>query len=272
MASANPFLCKASGCRFPDTHMTFKHRCGKCREIGHGLLECGRRSKLLNIAAIRTTERSTCLPIVVCQVYGCIDPNTHSTAAHHCPDCNIRHGTENHVCIFHDAIGSVGTPRAVIGCIDQLIHNSILDVVEEDEYSRYAEVRCLDGSVRFVIRSVDRAWRFSDSADMLLSETIQWIRGKVMVFTWDEPDITPPRVASPISFIDYASSDDSGGDILMVCPVCRTDVSGDGGVIHLYGLDINDKCSVCLENPVDNVFVACGHAVICSVCAQHWKN
>ena len=266
--------------------MTFKHRCGNCGETGHGILECGRWARLLDIATIRTAERASCPMVSLCQVDGCLDPNTHTTSAHHCSRCNMRHGTEGHECIFYEVIGPGDPPRAVSGCVQQLLRNRILDTIEQNDYTKYAEARSLDGSVRFVIRSMDRIWYFSDSIETLPPETLRWIRNKSLLFTWFEPpDSPPPRLPTPppvppsppghfdIPYYDYASSsDDDDADAPTECPVCRTGVSRHGGVIPLYGLDIKDKCSVCLENQVNMVFVACGHAVVCSECAERWND
>jgi len=289
MADIHPFHCKAGGCRFPKSHMTIKHRCGNCGETGHGILECGRWARLHDIATIRTTEMASCPQVLVCQVGGCTDPNTHSTSAHHCPNCNIRHGIEGHTCIFHEQ-RTGDPPRVVNKCIQELPEN-ILDVFE-DGYTRYVETIGLDDSIRFVIRPADRIWRFSNSIDTLSPETLRWIRGKSLVFTYFEQPEPPPPPRPPththiyvspspshsppgdfdISYHDYVSSDEGEADAPTECPVCRTSVSRCGGVIPLYGLDVKDKCSVCLENPVDMVFVACGHAVICSECAKRWQD
>ena len=250
--------------------------------MGHGILECGRWARLLDMATIRTAESAICPTVPVCEVAGCPDPNTHTTAAHHCSNCNARHGTEGHTCTFHEVIGPGDPPRVVNGCVTELYRNGLLDVIEENGYSRYAEARGLDGSLRFVIRPADRIWWFSDPVDTLSPETLRWIRGKSMVFTWFEPPEpprpppAPPAPPSPpghfdIPHYDYASSDSGGADGPTGCPVCRKAVPRSGGVIPLYGLEIKDKCVVCLENPVDMVFVACGHAVVCSVCAEEWN-
>ena len=32
--------CKVAGCRFPKSHTTAGHLCGKCKQYGHGQIEC----------------------------------------------------------------------------------------------------------------------------------------------------------------------------------------------------------------------------------------
>ena len=34
--------CKVKNCRYPDTHVTIGHKCGKCGGFGHGQMECGK--------------------------------------------------------------------------------------------------------------------------------------------------------------------------------------------------------------------------------------
>lgn len=32
--------CKVKGCRFPHSHTTKSHLCSKCKNFGHGQIEC----------------------------------------------------------------------------------------------------------------------------------------------------------------------------------------------------------------------------------------
>lgn len=89
--------CKIKGCRFPNTHTTRGHQCGKCKELGHGQLECG---KLNQIHALFNQYGRDKLPFhMQCNVQTCKGKWTHTTDAHFCEECKIRTSTCEH-CIL----------------------------------------------------------------------------------------------------------------------------------------------------------------------------
>ena len=82
-----PGLCRAAQCRFPFTHVTSGHQCGRCMGFGHGQVEC--RSRTLRTAlSVHLDDR---MPDGVrCTVAGCVTPELHSTLAHVCDACAQR--------------------------------------------------------------------------------------------------------------------------------------------------------------------------------------
>lgn len=81
--------CAALGCRFPSSHLTRAHRCGRCGGFGHGLQECGDPAKR---RALRRRPELALDAARQCAVAGCAQPWSHETAAHHCPGCGARGG------------------------------------------------------------------------------------------------------------------------------------------------------------------------------------
>jgi len=75
--------CNVRGCRHAHTHVTQAHRCGRCLQYGHGVVECGTHLHL-DLAPFSLPFHE------FCGVPGCACPSTHTTEAHHCPRCNAR--------------------------------------------------------------------------------------------------------------------------------------------------------------------------------------
>ena len=78
--------CRVQGCRFRDSHVTSGHLCGRCGQFGHGQLECGNSSRIDRLR-IRTEHDRVA---VECTIFGCLEPHTHTTPAHHCTQCGVR--------------------------------------------------------------------------------------------------------------------------------------------------------------------------------------
>ena len=76
-------VCKVYGCRFPTTHITSKHSCGKCAKMGHGQTECGHPEK---IALLKICDSEIPFGIQCCAL-NCSDFKTHTTDGHFCKSC-----------------------------------------------------------------------------------------------------------------------------------------------------------------------------------------
>ena len=78
--------CKVSNCRFPYSHTTRGHKCGKCNIFGHGQVECNNiqlRNKLQNYYNDE-------LPLEEqCNVLNCENNKYHTTSAHICKFCKV---------------------------------------------------------------------------------------------------------------------------------------------------------------------------------------
>jgi hypothetical protein len=48
------------------------------------------------------------------------------------------------------------------------------------------------------------------------------------------------------------------------CPICRTENILSNNPKKIYGL--TDKCSICLDNPVEILFETCSHCCVCNDC------
>lgn len=80
--------CKVAECRYPGSHVTYGHRCGKCGDFGHGMIECGNDeacAQLLQYAS------DVLPPNIRCSLAGCEHPQLHTSRAHHCKKCSQNH-------------------------------------------------------------------------------------------------------------------------------------------------------------------------------------
>jgi hypothetical protein len=81
--------CKVKGCRFTNSHTTSGHKCGKCGEYGHGVLECVKSKE-----TIRKLNEDFGGDILEkskrCTVPNCPTFWNHTTDAHHCKTCSSR--------------------------------------------------------------------------------------------------------------------------------------------------------------------------------------
>lgn len=78
--------CHVSECRFPQFHTTYGHKCGKCHQYGHGLLECNQLTKLSQLK-----KYNDFLPVNKhCKFGRCKYARYHTSEGHHCSVCGDR--------------------------------------------------------------------------------------------------------------------------------------------------------------------------------------
>ncbi len=80
--------CQVKGCRYPQTHLTIAHRCGTCKQYGHGQLECGNRRKITALTLVY--DEVGLAQTDWCSVPTCTYRWSHTTEAHHCYKCGAR--------------------------------------------------------------------------------------------------------------------------------------------------------------------------------------
>ncbi len=76
--------CHVAECRYPLTHVTSAHQCGKCQKYGHGIIECDDQDacdELIKFASERMP------PSLQCTQVGCRFKFTHSNEGHQCGRC-----------------------------------------------------------------------------------------------------------------------------------------------------------------------------------------
>lgn len=240
---SNGLHCHVAYCRHPTTHNTSDHRCGNCWGFGHGVVECENWAKKRDLAATAATQAPQ--SIKTCNVPGCRKPYTHTTDAHHCPSCRQRCDAD-HDCPIHTVHSTLSNVE-LVRAADALPGAQSFTIVDDP----------IPGSLPNVFVRRDGLFGKTESlrAGTASPAVEEW-------FTKDRLYLSPP----PVSPTSFSSTPDGDG-----CPVCRAPVPRPGGVIEVYGAALGGNCSVCLSEPATHIFTACGHAVICGECANHWK-
>lgn len=81
--------CIVQGCRFPSTHLTSSHKCGKCGKFGHGQAEC---HNSFMIDQLKSNSVTIKLPhALYCKSLSCPCPWSHTSESHYCSQCQERH-------------------------------------------------------------------------------------------------------------------------------------------------------------------------------------
>ena len=83
--------CQVKNCRFKYSHTTKGHKCGKCKEYGHGFIECG--DELL-VSILKYFQSDTMPNSEKCTAQTCNYRDTHSIEAHVCLKCGGRHSVD----------------------------------------------------------------------------------------------------------------------------------------------------------------------------------
>ena len=78
-------FCKVKNCRYPFSHATKRHKCGKCKIYGHGVVECNNLFLKTKLKEYYNDE----LPLdSQCSVLNCEFSKFHTSEAHECTLCN----------------------------------------------------------------------------------------------------------------------------------------------------------------------------------------
>jgi hypothetical protein len=82
--------CKVQNCRYSEYHATQRHRCGTCKQLGHGQMECNNMDLKYNLKQYIDRVNTPCTSI------DCVDNTTHTTEGHDCLYCKLRVGHLKH--------------------------------------------------------------------------------------------------------------------------------------------------------------------------------
>jgi len=229
--------CQVKNCRFPYSHTTKGHFCGKCNQYGHGILECG------NIEKIRKLEKdNTKLPDNIQCSHNCRYKKYHMTHAHHCSKCGKRHH-ETHCIIqdyntFDDRFKISESNNFDINLFQQSGINSYINV--------YVGMGCMvyitnrNGIISSLFLHSDNHGQYSeDTNDLPIME--KFINGI------PETDINLYKKQNK----DFE------------CPICRTFDNKDN-VFEVKGAE--ETCKICLQNNVEIYFPNCKHIICCKEC------
>lgn len=130
---SRPHFCRVRGCRYPHTHLTCAHKCGKCDgpgSFGHGMLECDNEYLRHQISLLLHAPPHQ-LPSaqLYCDVEDCPAPWTHMRSAHHCRDCGAR-GCDGVACLpgtirATDTSGAASPSPSTVTCPLCKVHGPV---------------------------------------------------------------------------------------------------------------------------------------------------
>ena len=238
--------CRVQGCRHPTTHTTIAHRCGNCREFGHGQIECNNDSMKEKLCLF-FSDRINFLRR--CEVPNCPNSETHHTTAHHCSKCGQRHQEDNCIIQTLDYYRNRFSDDDVqyfdeIKFLDENIHRNAIVPIQLGLGCRLF-IRVKDGVLTSLFMDFDSWGQYGESQDIQVYRN--YIENSNIMNVNSYCNI--PELENPTRNIE--------------CPLCRT-VNKESQISKVYGLEI--KCSLCMDDNVNRFFQECGHACICHNC------
>ena len=78
-------LCQVKGCKYADFHVTSFHKCGKCKNYGHGQTECNNIDTLRQLGFYYLDKVPKDKK---CKIGGCKFKDRHTTEGHVCHYCS----------------------------------------------------------------------------------------------------------------------------------------------------------------------------------------
>ena len=229
--------CQAYQCRFPATHTTLGHRCGRCGDYGHGVRE--HNDAILMTSLMDRTSANETMPLNdQCDLDGCLHKISHNRDAHHCRECSQR-GHTSQDCIAYlyarnidpemwDALDKYP--------LDNIYYINVPDIL----------IRKKHGLIQMINpETAMNQWEYRQLKDNF----IIGLTHIVHLLPVPIPDDVPIAALLPNESV--------------VCPLCRTENSR-GEIRNIKGS--SDTCSVCLDKEVAVYFLGCEHACVCRTC------
>jgi len=221
--------CFVAGCRYPSSHTTLGHKCGKCGNFGHGVLECGRADLVMNLLV--KYKDNILKPELQCKHHGCKFKQFHTTKSHKCEKCGDYHDFDN--CIIDNSmvINIIQSNRQLVNCIP------------DNKYSYfYAGMGC-----KVYIKN------FQNKISGLFMHSDSW--GQYGPTTDDTPKLD--------KFLKYNQEIDK-----IKCPICRNDNNKFELTKLIDNTNLELQCSICLQN-LNTKYVKlnnCNHTISCIDC------
>ena len=121
--------CKVKYCRFNNYHITKGHRCGKCKEFGHGQVEC--QNSLLKKQLIKNSKYDLLEEKDYCKIKECEHKKNHKTESHECSLCNSKTHSKSHCDKNPDNNLKLECPVCLKSNTISLIHHLIYGLEEK---------------------------------------------------------------------------------------------------------------------------------------------
>jgi hypothetical protein len=237
--------CKASYCRFPQSHVTKEHVCGICNNKGHGQVECNNSQLKENLKKFY----NEILPIdKQCTIPNCHSKTNHNNDGHHCINCGRRHPESE--CI----IQSIDTHCSRFGLdqsnIIQFLHNPI-------NTNTYIYIYIGMGCYLYIRSDMKSLFMHQDS------------HGQYGPSSDDTPILNTFLENYSDKTEDYNLADandaNDANEYSIECPFCRT-LNNSKEIMEIKGS--NSNCIICDEENIEIYLSKCKHSHICSKCCN----
>lgn len=236
-------FCKVKNCRYPNYHTTSGHQCGKCKEYGHGQLECGNSNKIKELMKYKEDK----LPLdKQCTNNNCYHQYNHTSNSHICNKCNKRHFEDN--------------------CIIQSFENHY-NRFNIDDYQEFDAEHFRNNYVNhYTVLNVGMGciiYVKNDNQNLisLFMHSDSW--GQYGPNTDDTP-IRDTFISGFTAINVYnIINNNHNNNPTFSCPLCREEDSKDN-ILTVKGCDT--KCKICLDNDANLYFPKCQHVCCCNDC------
>ena len=243
--------CKVAGCRFPKSHTTAGHLCGKCKQYGHGQIEC---NNPMMKESLKVFFNDKINEDDYCELGGCKYPWSHNRRAHNCHKCFRNHRSTE--CIIQN--------------LDHFANQFQITPIYTNMINTYLATRP-DVFIKYYVGMGCELFlkKKEDTIEALFMHQDSW--GQYGPHTSDRPILERfinGLQDNTLEFGDYIldntpPDDQSISTTEKKCPLCRTEIKE---TLELKGS--KESCSVCLDNDVELYFPNCSHAVICKPCYE----
>ena len=227
--------CRVKNCRFPSTHTTLGHQCGKCGNFGHGISECGKPDLVMNLLINFGHQRLT--PQFQCQHPGCKYKDLHTSNGHKCEKCGDFHGLDE--CIIDNSM--------VKSIIDS--NKLLVDTLPRNKYtSFYAGMGC-----KVYVKN------YKGKISGLFMHSDCW--GQYGPQSDDTPKLN--------KFLKFNQEIEN-----IKCPICRNNENQFEFTNLIDNPNLELQCTICLQN-LNTKYVKlnkCNHTISCIECFKQYIN
>ena len=225
--------CKVKGCRFPSSHVTLGHQCGKCGNFGHGVSECGKLELVMNLLLNFGSHRLT--PQFQCQHSGCKYKDLHTNQGHKWEKWGDFHGLDECIIDNFTVKSLINSKELLLSCLPEGKHAHFYIGMGCKIY-----VKNYKGVISGIFMHADSWGQYGPKTD-------------------DTPKLD--KFLKRTQLVDNIK-----------CPICRNEGNNFELTKLVNNDDLSLQCSICLQN-LNTKYVElndCGHNISCIDCFKQY--
>lgn len=221
--------CRIEGCKYPKTHLTVYHTCGKCSKMGHNTRLCGlySQNQYTHLSTNDFMDPSETCNFKTCEYY-----IYHTTPGHYCADCKTHGGNKNCIVCMHIAVCNSCKLRGthIDQCNEAAMELAKLNDLVNRTYNH---------------KLVERTCSVCKTHNVLDIE-----KSRIFSLT----DVLPHNYDEMVEHINKDGADQSAPS------------SANSEIVKPTPIKVSEACCICKTNYADVVFPKCRHIVCCSKC------